>query len=118
MTLLVEDVVQRVGDLLEDPVGVAAVQKVLSGLLQLLAHLAQTLQLLTVGVASTALHEPPQRAAQVAVVQQIVGQFVEEIAGLHVEPGLGSVPPRIGESTGHDRTLVPKLRPTVVRPRG
>ena len=43
------------------------------------------------------LHQPAQRRVQVAVVEQVVGDLVEDRVGVEVEPDLRAVPPRVPE---------------------
>ena len=78
VALLVDDVVQLVGDLLVDAAEVEPVEAVLALLAEPLHHLAQALQALAVAVLHALLHHPPQRAVDVAVVQQVVVQLVEQ----------------------------------------
>ena len=105
MALLVDDVVQLVGDLVVDAAEVELVELVLALLAQLVHQLAQALHALAVAVAHALLHHPPQRRVHVAVVEQVVGELVEEPLGIEVEPLLRAVPSRIREPTSHGRTL-------------
>ena len=43
-------------------------------------------------------HEAAQGAGQVAMVEQVVGELVEDVVGVEVEAGLGAVPARVGEA--------------------
>ena len=85
MALLVDDVVQLVGDLAVHPAEIELVEAVLALLAQLVHHLAQTLHALAVSVAHALLHHPPECAVDVAVVQQVVGQLVEQRIGVEIE---------------------------------
>ena len=105
VALLVDDVVQLVGDLAVDPAEVELVEPFLALLAQLVHQLAQALQTLAVAVAHALLHHPPQRRVDVAVVEQVVGQLVEQGVGVEIESPLRSVPSGVGESRCHERTL-------------
>ena len=78
VTLFVDDVVQLVGDLAVHATEVVLVESLLALLAQLVHQLAQALQALAVAITHAFLHHPPQRRVDVAVVQQIVGQLVEQ----------------------------------------
>ena len=92
MTLFVDDVVELVGDLAVHPAEVELVESLLALLAQLVHQLAKALQALAVAIAHALLHHSPQRRVDVAVVQQIVGQFVEQAVGIEVEAALRAVP--------------------------
>ena len=97
VALLVDDVVELAGDLVVDAAEVVLLETLLALLAQLLEQLAQPLQLLAVAVAHALLHHPAQRGVDVAVVQQVVGELVEQRVGVEVEALLRAVPPRVGE---------------------
>ena len=97
VALLVDDVVELVGDLVVDAAEVVALEPSWRSLAQLLEQLAQALQLLAVAVAEALLHHPPQGGVEVAVVEQVVGELVEQRVGVELEPLLRAVPPRVGE---------------------
>ena len=97
MALLVDDVVELVGDLVVDAAEVAPVEPLLALLAQLVHQLAQALQALAVAVLHALLHHPPQGGVDVAVVEQVVGELVEQRVGVELEPRLRAVPPRVGE---------------------
>ena len=107
MALLVDDVVQLVGDLAVHAAEVEAVQPLLAFVAQLLQQLAKALHLVAVAVAHALLHEATEGGVDVAVVQEVVGEVVEQGVGIEIEPFLGAVPARVGEPTGHGRTLSP-----------
>ena len=92
VALLVDDVVELVGDLAVDPAEIELVEPILALLAQLLHQLAQALQPLAVAIAHALLHHPPQGAVDVAVVQQIVGELVEQPVGVELEAALRAIP--------------------------
>ncbi len=92
MALLVDDVVELVGDLLVDAAEVATVEPLLACLAELVHQFAQALHPLAVAVLHALLHQPAQGRVDVAVVEQVVGQLVEEPIGVELEPLLGAVP--------------------------
>ena len=53
---------------------------------------------------------PAQGRVQVAVVEQVVGDLLEDGVGVELEPDLGAVPPRVPEPTGHHREAMPPHR--------
>ena len=65
-------------------------------------------QTLAVGTAQAVLHHPAQRRVDVAVVQQLVGELIEQQIGVEVEAALRAVPPRVGEPRCHRRSTVPQ----------
>ena len=97
MALLVDDVVELVGDLVVDAAEVEAVEALLALLAQLLHQLAQALQALAVAVPHALLHHPAQRGVDVTVVEQVVGQLLEQALGVELEPLLRAVPARVRE---------------------
>ena len=97
MAFLVDDVVEFGLDLVVDAAEVVPVETVLALLAQLFQQLAQALQPLAVAVAQALLHHPPQGAIDVAVVEEIVGQLVEDGLRVEFEALLRAVPARIGE---------------------
>ena len=92
MALFVDDVVELVGDLAVHPAEVELVEAILTLLAQLVHQLAQALQALAVAIAHALLHHPPQGAVDIAVVQQIVGELVEQPVGIELEAALRAVP--------------------------
>jgi hypothetical protein len=112
VALLVDDVVQLVGDLLVHPAEVGAVEPVLTLLTQLLHQLAQALHALAVAIVHALLHHPPQRRVDVAVVEQVVGQLVEQRVGVEIEALLRAVPAGVRETSCHGG-LYPSSTPGV-----
>ena len=93
MALLVDDVVELAGDLVVHTAEVVPVEPVLALAAELLEQLTDPGQLLAVAVAHALVHHPAQGGVDVAVVQQLVGQLVEERVGVEVESALRAVPP-------------------------
>jgi hypothetical protein len=117
VALLVDNVVQFVGDLLVHAPEVVPIEPVLALLAQPFQHLAQTLNTVALAVTHTVLHQSAQGRVHVTVVEQIVGELVEQTVGVDVEALLRAVPARVGEPTWHRRNLsdhpfseVPKSR--------
>ena len=92
VALFIQDVVKCIGDFLEDPIRIAFFEQILTSLFQFAAHLAQSLHPLAVRVGRPALHQTSQSPTQIAILQQIIRHFVEEITGLKVEARLGAIP--------------------------
>ena len=105
VALLVDDVVELAGDLVVHPAEVVTVETLLALAAELVEQLADPCQLLAVAVAHALVHHPSQGGVDVAVVQQLVGELVEERVGVEVEPALRAVPPRVGELLRHDRNV-------------
>ena len=92
MALLVDDVVELAGDLVVDAAEVEAVEAVLALLAQLLEQLADALQAVAVAVPQALVHHPAQRRVDVAVVEQLVGQLLEQGVAVELEALLRPVP--------------------------
>ena len=105
VAFFIDDVVERVGDLLVDTAEVVLVEALLTFLAQLVEHLAQTLHALAVAIVHTLLHHLAQRSVDVAVIQQVVRQRVEQRVRIEIEPFLRAIPARIGEPTDHSCNL-------------
>ena len=105
VALLVDDVVELAGDLVVDTAEVEAVEAVLALAAQLLEQLADALQALAVAVAEALVHHPAQGGVDVAVVQQLVGQLLEQRVAVELEPLLGAVPAGVGETRRHPATV-------------
>ena len=105
VALLVDDVVELAGDLVVDPAEVEAVEAVLALAAQLLEQLAHALEALAVAVAQALVHHPPQRGVDVAVVEQLVGQLLEQRVAVELEPLLGAVPAGVREARRHPATV-------------
>ena len=95
--LLVDDVVQLLGDVVVDAAEVAGVELLAAALAEPLDHVAQAHELLAVAVVEALLEHPAERRVQVAVVEEVVGHLREEGVGVDVEPDLGAVPPGVPE---------------------
>ncbi len=97
--LLGHHLVELLGDLVERPAEVAAVELLLATLAQALHELAQALDLLAVGAAEPRGEQAAQRRVGVAVVEQVVGELGEQRVDLVLEPGLRSVPAPVVPAT-------------------
>ena len=86
--LLVDDVVELAVDLVVHAAEVMAVEALPALLAQLLEQLAQTLQGSPSGPRMPSCMHPPQRRVDVTVIQELVGQLVEQEVGVDVEPAL------------------------------
>ena len=98
VALLVDDVVELAGDLVVDAAEVEAVEPVLALLAQLLEQLADALEAVAVAVAQALVHHPAQRRVDVAVVEQLVGQLLEQGVAVELEALLRAVPPGVREA--------------------
>ena len=92
MTLFIDDVVERVGDLLEDAAEIAPIEALLTLFAQPVHDLAHALQTVAVAVLETLLHHPTQGAVHVAVIEQIVGHRVEHGFRIELETLLRAIP--------------------------
>jgi hypothetical protein len=59
---------------------------------QLLEHLPQAHELLAAAIPEPGLQHASQGGVQVAVVEEVVGDLLEDVEGVELEPGLGPVP--------------------------
>ena len=82
--------------LVEQPMAMAAT----TPFSKALHHVSQTFHVTSVTIRQPVLHHLPQRAVDVAVVQQLVRHLPEEVIGIKIKAGLGAVPARIGEVRG------------------
>ena len=87
-----EDVVQPFLEVVHHGVQVALLQLLAALLLELLHELAQVGHLGTVSVLHTVAEQVAQGAGQVAVLQQVVGQRVHQVAGVNVKNLLRAIP--------------------------
>ena len=83
---------------------------------QLLEHLAHALQALAVAVAEPALHHAAQRGVEVAVVQQVVGDLLQDAVGVELEADLRAVPAGVGEPARHGWRVPPPAAAPSGRP--
>jgi hypothetical protein len=88
----VDDLAQRLGDLLVDAPEVVLLELVPPAPPQALHEVAHAHHLLAVAVAEALLHQAAQRSVEVPVVQQVVGDLLEDRLGVEVEAHLGPVP--------------------------
>ena len=106
VALGLHDLAQLLGDLVVDAAEVEAVEPLLALLAQPLEQVAHALHVLALPVAEALLQQAAQRGVQVAVVQQVVGDLLEDRVGVEVEPDLGAVPAAVAEPRRrHDATV-------------
>ena len=96
-TLLVDDLAQGVGDLVVDAAEVRVLEPLAPGVAQPLHELAHALDVVALVVLEALLHQATQRGVQVAVVEEVVGDLVEDRVGVELEADLGAVPARVPE---------------------
>ena len=106
LALGVDDVAQRLGDLVVDAAEVVALELLPPLAAQLLEQLPHALDPLAVAVPEARLQHPAQGGVQVAVVEQVVGDLGQDGVGVEVEADLGAVPAGV-VGAGHG----PRLRP-------
>ena len=100
--LLVEDLVELLGDVVVDAAEVAVLELLAAGAgAAARASRARPMSSLAVAVLEALLEHPAQRGVEVAVVQQVVGHLREERVGVEVEADLRAVPPGVPEATLH-----------------
>ncbi len=90
--LLVDHLVEGLGDPVHLGVGAALLQQLLAPLAHALDHLAHAHDPFAVAGPHPAAHEPAQRVVQVAARQQVVGELGQQVVGVEVAPLLGAVP--------------------------
>ena len=100
----VDHVLHLLSQLLDGRVEVVATQLALTRLAELFQELLETGH-----VRRAPPQEPLQGGVQVAVVHQVVGQSVEDVARIEIVEFLGSVPPRVAEL--HPITLAGRQPP-------
>ena len=99
--LELDDLTERLGDVLVDPAQVVAVELLAATLPQAVEEVAEPEHLLAVAIAEALLHETAQRGVDVAVVEQVVGDLLQDGVGIEIEPDLGAVPTRVAEPRLH-----------------
>src|SRR5205823_4683612 len=114
-SLLVDDLLERFGDLAVDAAEVVVLEPLLALLTELLEQLAHALDLTALAVLEALLHQPAQSGVDVAVVDEIVGDLRQDRVGVEVEPDLCPVPARIAEPTHGARLLTcPRVTPSII----
>ena len=112
--LLVDDVAQLLGDVVVHAAEVVLLEQVRPPAPQLLHQLPQALQPLAVAIPEAALHHAPQRVVEIAVVEQVVGDLLQDAVGVELEADLGAVPPGVREPAamgrGYRRPEPPRRR--------
>jgi hypothetical protein len=81
-TLAVDDVLEALFDVLHEGVEAVAVELLLAAAAELLHEVAQALEAVAVGAHAASLEEVLHGPAEVAIVQEVVRQEVEEFIGL------------------------------------
>ena len=110
MSVLVDDVVEFAGDLVVHTAEIGPLEALLPFGTQALHELAQTLETFTVGILETVLHQPTQSRVDVSVIQQFVGEFLEERIGIEIESaGLEVIPKNTVEIEESDAGTLIKL---------
>ena len=109
--LLGHHLVELLGDLVERPPEISALELLLAPLAQALHELAQSLDLLAVGPAEARGEQAAQRRVGIAVVEQVVGELGEEGVDLVLEPGLGAVPAPVVPAARHGSPTPGPARP-------
>ena len=90
--LLVDDVAQPLGDVLVGPAEVVAVEHLPPALPEPLEDLPHAGDALAVAVREAPLHEPLEGLVEIAVIEELVRQLVEDVVGVEVEADLGPIP--------------------------
>ena len=101
--LLLQHVLELLGDLRVGAAEVALLQQLLAFHAQPVEQVAQPLDLLAVGGPPAAVEHPLERVVQVAVGQQVVGQLLQDRVGVVDRRLLGAVPPTVVVPPGHPR---------------
>ena len=101
VALLVDDVVELAGDLVVDAAEVEAVEALLALLAQVSSSSRTPCEPLAVAVAQALVHHPPQGGVDVAVVEQLVGELLEQGVAVELEALLRAVPARVREPSRH-----------------
>ena len=105
-TFRLDDLAQRVGDVVVDAAEIVVLKDLATALPEALHHVADALHVAAVAIGQAVLHHLPQRRVDVAVIEQLVRHLTEEVVGVEIEPGLAAIPARVGE--------VRRLPPTAV----
>ena len=95
----VDHFAQPLGDVFVHTAEVVTLELVAPAPAQLLEHLADAVDAFAVGVAHAGLQQAAQRGVQVAVVQQVVGDLIEDVVGAELEPGLRPIPAAVPEAS-------------------
>ena len=97
VALGLDDLAQLLGDLVVDAAEVEAVEPLLALAAQPLEQVADALDVLALPVLEPLLQQAAQRRVQVAVVEEVVGDLLEDRVGVEVEADLGAVPAAVAE---------------------
>src|SRR5690606_13118859 len=120
LALQVHHLAQALGDLLVDAPEVVLLQALLALLAEPLHEVPQPHDVVALAVAEALLHEAAQRRVEVTVVEQVVGDLLEDGVGVEVEADLRAVPPGVSEPRRADHLpTVPsrrRVRPVPTHP--
>src|SRR5829696_939231 len=117
VALFVHDVLELASDLVVDTPEVEPVEPLLALAAELLQQLAHALQAFAVAIPEALVHHPPQRGVDVTVVQQLVGELLEQGVAVELEALLRAVPAGVLEPRRHGSRLPPDLRPKCLQSR-
>ncbi len=106
-----DDVPEALRDVVVDPAQVVALQLVAPAPAQPFQQLPHARHLFPVAVPEPLLHHAPQRLVEVAVVEQIVGDLRQDVAGVQFETDLAAVPPGVLEAAHRTRDYVRRQAP-------
>ena len=111
LALHVDDLAQLTRDVVVHTAEVVALERLAPLTTEIVHHLAQALDAFAVAL-EPVLHHPPERGVEVTVVEQIVGEFREDVGGIHLEPDLRAVPSGVSDpvATPHAGTVAGRLR--------
>ncbi|CAB4639616.1 unannotated protein [freshwater metagenome] len=94
-TLGFDNVAEILCDFVVDAAEVVAFERFTTLSSELVHHFPQALHALAVVRVESLLHHATQRGVDVAVIQQIVGDFAEDVSGVQVEADLCAIPSRV-----------------------
>src|SRR5437870_9780320 len=100
LPLAAKDVVQFLANIAEDVVEVVALELLQALLAEALEHLLEARQPAALLVAPAATHQPVQRVIEVAALEQVFGEPVEELLGVPTERLLGPIPSLVAIRAG------------------
>ena len=107
LALLVEDLIELLGDVVVDAAEVPVLELLAPALTEPLEHLPHPHQVLAVAVLEALLEHPAHRGVEVAVVEEIVRHLRQERVGVEIETALGAVPSGVLERGPRHAPRVP-----------
>ncbi|MCE2807207.1 MAG: hypothetical protein LW869_01985 [Actinobacteria bacterium] len=90
-----DNVAEILRDLVVDAAEVMTFECLATFASELVHHFSQALHALAVVRVEPLLHHATKRGVDIAVIQQIVGDFAEDVGGVEVEPDLCAIPSRV-----------------------